>query len=207
MDNLLRAVKSFGMEINADKTKIMTNNPEGFNTNISVDGQVLETVGSFKYLGAIVSDEGSRKEILSRIAQATMVFHKLDSLWRDKSLNLKSKIRLMRTLVISILLHACESWTLTAELERKISVTEMKFYRRILNIRYQDHVTNDEVRNKITAVVGPLETFLSTVKRRKLRWFGHVVRSNGLAKTILQGTVQGGRPRRRHQRMDRVDPP
>ena len=54
MDNLLRAVKSFGMEINADKTKIMTNNPEGFNTNISVDGQVLETVGSFKYLGAIV---------------------------------------------------------------------------------------------------------------------------------------------------------
>ena len=109
MDNLLRAVKSFGMEINADKTKIMTNNPEGFNTNISVDGQVLETVGSFKYLGTIVSDEGSTKEILFCIAQATMVFQKLDSLWRDESLNLKSKIRLMRTLVISILLYACES--------------------------------------------------------------------------------------------------
>ena len=178
----------------------MTNNPEGFNTNISVDGQVLETVGSFKYLGAIVSDEGSRKETLSRIAQAIMVFHKLDSFWRDKSFNLKSKIRLMRTLVISIFLYACESWTLTAELERKIYVTEMKFYRRILNIRYQDHVTNDEVRNKITAVVGPLETLLSTVKRRKLRWFGHVVRSNGLAKTVLQGTVQGGRKRERSRK-------
>lgn len=61
MDSLSRVVKAYGMEINADKTKIMTNNPEGINTDISVDGQVLETVDSFKYLGAIVSDESSRK--------------------------------------------------------------------------------------------------------------------------------------------------
>ena len=73
----------------------------------------------------------------------------------------------------------------------------MNFYGRILNIRYQDHVKNDEFHNEIAAVVVPLETLLSTVKRRKLRWFGHVVRSNGLAKTVFQGTVQGGRPRKR----------
>ena len=125
------------------------------------------------------------------------MFFKLNSLWKDKSLAVKSKIRLMRTLVISILLYACESWTLTAELESKISATEMKFYRRILNIRYQDHITNLEVTEKVTAVVGPLETLLSTVKRRKLMWFGHVVRSAGIAKTVLQGTVPGGRKRGR----------
>ena len=200
MDNLQRVVKAYGMEVNADKTKIMTNNPEGIITDISVDGQVLETVESFKYLGAIVSDEGSRKEILSRIAQATAMFHKLNSLWKDKNLAVKSKIRLMRTLVISILLYACESWTLTAELERKISATEMKFYRRLFNIRYQDHITNLEVAERVTAAVGPMETLLSTVKRRKLMWFGHVVRSDGLAKTVLQGTVRGGRRRGRQRK-------
>ena len=197
---LSKAVKAFSMEINADKTKVMTNNPEGFATNIQIDGQVLEAVKSFKYLGAIVSDEGSKKEVVSRIAQATTMFQKLEKIWKDKNISLKSKIKLMRTLAISVLLYACESWTLTSELEKKISATEMKFYRKILNINYQDHVTNIEVSRRITAAVGPQETLLNTVKRRKLMWFGHVTRSTGLSKIVLQGTVQGGRRRGRQRK-------
>ena len=70
---------------------------------------------------------------------------------------------------------------------------EMRCYRKILRISYKDHVTNEEVRAKIQQAIGPHEDLLTIVKRRKLHWYGHVSRSSGLAKTILQGTVKGGR--------------
>ena len=57
----------------------------------------------------------------------------------------------------------------------------------------KDHVTKEKVRAKIQQAVGPHEDLLTIVKRPKLQWYGHVFRSSGLAKTILQGTVKGGR--------------
>ena len=69
----------------------------------------------------------------------------------------------------------------------------MRYYRRLLNISYKDHVTNEEVHRKIQAAIGEYNELLTLVKKRKLRWFGHVSRSSGLAKTILQGTVKGKR--------------
>ena len=59
------------MEIGAEKTKVTTNNISGINTEIKVNGQKLETVTSFKYLGSVITDEGSKPEILSRTAQTT----------------------------------------------------------------------------------------------------------------------------------------
>ena len=101
------------------KTKLMTNNTSGINTVIKVNGQKLETVTSFKYLGSVITDEGSKSEILSRIAQATAALTRLKPGWIDKSISLSPKIRLMRSLVTSIFLYVCESWTLTAELQRR----------------------------------------------------------------------------------------
>ena len=69
----------------------------------------------------------------------------------------------------------------------------MRCYRKILSISYNDHVTNEEVRAKIQQAIGPHEDLLIVVKRRKLQWYGHVSHSSGLAKTILQGLVKGGR--------------
>ena len=106
---------------------------------------------------------------------------------------MKSKIRLQHALVFSIFLYACETWTLTVELQRKITAVEMRCYRRLLGISYTEHVTNDEVRRRIEEQIGPFVDLLTAVKRRKLRWYGHVTRSNGLSKTVLQGTVQGRR--------------
>ena len=76
----------------------------------------------------------------------------------------------------------------------------MRWYRRLLNISYKDHVTNEEVRRKIQAAIGEYDELLALVKKRKLRWFGHVSRSSGSAKTILQGTVKGKRNRGRQKR-------
>ena len=99
----------------------------------------------------------------------------------------------MRSLVTSIFLYACELWTLTAELQTRIQAMEMRCYCKILHTSYKDHVTNEEVHAKIQQAIGPHKALLTIVKRSKLQWYGHVSRSTGLAKTILQGTVKGGR--------------
>ena len=70
---------------------------------------------------------------------------------------------------------------------------EMRCYRKILCLSYKDHVTNKKVRAKIQQAIGPHADLLPIVKRLKLQWYGYVFRSSGLAKTILQGTVEGGR--------------
>ena len=84
--------------------------------------------------------------------------------------------------------------------QRRIPAMEMRCYRKILPISNKDHVTNEEVRAKIQQVIGPHEDLLTIVKRRKLQWYGHVSRSSGLAKTILQGTVKGGRRQGRQKK-------
>ena len=137
------------MEISAEKTKLMTNNTSGINSEIKVNEQRLETFTSFKYLGSVITDEGSKLEIISRIAQTTAALTTLKPVWNDRSISLSSKIQLMRSLVTSSFLYACESWTLTAELLRRIQAMEMRCYRKILRISYKDHVTNEEVRAKI----------------------------------------------------------
>ena len=71
VEHLDKASTAYNMEISAEKTKLMTNNTSGINAEIKVNGQKLETVTSFKYLGLVITDEGSKPEILSRIAQTT----------------------------------------------------------------------------------------------------------------------------------------
>ena len=107
------------MEISAENTKLMTNSANGIQREIKVKGQKWVAIISFNYLGAIISDDGSKPEILSRSAQPTAVLTKLKPIWRDNNLSLGSKVKLMRFHVIFIFLYACESWTLTAELEKK----------------------------------------------------------------------------------------
>ena len=82
----------------------------------------------------------------------------------------------MRSLVTSVFLYVFESWTLIAELQRRIRAKEMRYYSKILRISHED-----------------LHEDLAIVKRRKMQWHGHVSRSSSLAKTFLQGSVNGGR--------------
>ena len=93
---------------------------------------------------------------------------------------------------------------------KRTQAFEMRCYRRLLNISYKDHVTNEEVHRKIQTDIGEYDELLTLVKKRKLRWFSHVSGSSGLAKTILQGTVKGKKKSRteeevgrQYQRVDR----
>ena len=142
----------------------MTNNINGIHIEIKASGQKLQTVTNFKYMGAIISDAGSKAELLSRIAQWTTTMTRLRPIWNDRNITLRSKVSLTRTLIIYILLYACETWALTIELQRRINAVEMRCYRRRLHISYKDHIKNERVCKKIQAAIGPYEDILTTVK-------------------------------------------
>ena len=200
VNRLEEASTAYGIQIRAEKTQLMTNNTNGISTDITIYNKKLETVRSFKYLGAIVSDEGSKPEVLSRIAHTTAAVTKLQVIWNNKNIAISSKIRLMRSLAMSIFLYACETWTITADIERRIQALEMRCFHRLLGISYRDHITNEEVKARIGNAIGPYADLLTSVKIRKLKWYRHVTRLSGLAKTVLQGTVQGGRRRGRQRK-------
>ena len=105
----------------------------------------------------------------------------------------------MRSLAMSIFLYARETWTTTADTEW-IQALEMRCFRKLLGISYRDHITIEKVKARTGNAIEPYEDLLTSVTRRKLKWRGHVTRSSGLAKTILQGTVQGGRRRGRQRK-------
>ena len=92
VERLDKTSTAFGMQINAEKTKLMTNNTNGFSR---INGEKLDCVNRFKYL--------------ARIAQATAALAKLKTIWNARNIALSSKIKLIRSLVMSIFLYACES--------------------------------------------------------------------------------------------------
>ena len=86
VEHLDKTSTAFSMQINAEKTKLMTNNTNGFSTDIRVNGEKLDCVNSFKYLGAIIADERSKPEILSRNTLATAALAKLKTIWNDRNI-------------------------------------------------------------------------------------------------------------------------
>ena len=97
----------------------MTNN-DTLQRYITIQGKTLKTVDYFKYLGAIICDKGSSREVLSTAAQTMAALARLKYIWEDKNINIQHKIRPMRAMVITIFLYACGTRTLTAELQRRI---------------------------------------------------------------------------------------
>ena len=117
--------------------------------------------------------------------------------------------QLMRSLVTSTFLYACESWTLAAELQRRVQAMKIRCYRKILRISYKDHVTNEEVCAKIHQAVRPQED-LTNIKRHKLQWYGHVPFIGSCKNHLARHSERGKKTRqtgeevgRQNQRMDR----
>ena len=104
VENLDETCTRYKLEISAEKTKLMTNSANSIQREIKVKGQKVGT--SFKYLVVVISDDDPKPEVLSKIAQATAALTKLKPIWRDNNISLGSKVKLMRSLVISIFLYA-----------------------------------------------------------------------------------------------------
>lgn len=121
-----------------------------------------------KYLGSLLD---SGKDITRRKILAQNVYNKLKDVFESKKVSLATKVRLLKSHVQSIFLYNSEIWTVTKKLESEIDVFQRNLLRQILNIKWPKKITNDKL-YKITKQ----KPWSKEVKRRRLNWFGHLMR-------------------------------
>ena len=195
---LVQASGERGLKMNTSKTKVMiiSKGNEGTRTHINVNGEELEQVSRYKYLGSVVTEDGRcLEEIKTRIAIAKTSFNRIKSLVTNRSISIGLRKRFIKSYVWSTLLYGCESWNINKEMERRIEATEMWCYRRMLRISWADRVTNEEVLQR----AGAGRELMRVIRQRQLRFLGHVMRQKQLESVCVTGKVEGrrgrGRPR------------
>lgn len=195
-----------GLRVNSGKTKSMAcgkntgQRPytEECTLDLTVDGEHIEQVSHFTYLGSILSSDGTiDKELTSRIGKASGAFNQLGSIWNNRNIRICTKVRIYKAAVITVLLYGSEAWSTTKMQVKRFEVFHQRCLRRILRIRWFHKVTNVEVLNRANAC--KMETMIGTMR---LRWFGHVARmpSSRTAGFLLDwapnyGKRTRGRPR------------
>ena len=110
---------------------------------------------------------------------------------KDRNVSLKTKMRILKTYVWSVMLYGCESWTVNNEKTNRIVAAEMWFLRRMLRVSWVDRVTNEEVLRR----AGTHRKLLNQVGRRQMAFLGHVYRKDDVERQVLTGRVQGKRDR------------
>lgn len=197
MENTNRVVNQYGMRINIKKTKVMKIGREQRRVHIEIEGKELEQVRHFKYLGSLLAEDGyCETEIRARVAMAKETFKLHNSLF-TASLELQLKKRLMKCFVWSVFLYGSETWTLRKEDRKRIDALEMWLWRKSENIKWSDRVTNEEVLQR----VGEVRRLGETIKLRTKRWIGNILRHDGQLKDVLEGRMNGKRPRGRKRIM------
>ena len=190
------ASKQFGLTVSLRKTQVLFQrapNSVAPQPAISIDDVELKVVDSFKYLGSMISNDGSLdKEIASRISKASKALGRLrNRLLNHHNVTLDTKLKVNRAVVLPSLLHGCETWTVY---RRHLKQLE-KFHQRALrsiHTRWQDRVTNTEVFKRTNCI--SIEAML---QKSCLRWTGHVIRmeDHRIPKHLLFGELEQGHRR------------
>jgi hypothetical protein len=195
--------RRFGLMINAEKTKTMViEKIKETPITINIQGENIEQVEKFVYLGGLINSDGSNeKEIQRRIGRrpTSQAFGKMNRIWRSKELTKKTKIQVYETMIQPILLYGSECWTMRKQDEKRILTAEMSWLRKIAGVSRLQRIRNDDIRQAL----GIQTTLLDKVIQRRLRWFGHVERMpfDRIPHNALHARFEGkrnkGRPRLR----------
>ena len=194
MDGLSASAKKYDMKVNGKKTKTMlVSKNRGGLVKITVDGQLLEQVNKFKYLGVWMMEDGRcDTEVKIRIAMARYAFCKIKELL-TKSMSREVKKKIIKTLVWSVMLYGCETWTMNVDMMKRLDAMEMWCWRRMEKISWRERITNEEVLN----IVSEQKHLVTTIVQRKKNWIGHILRGESLLKETIEGRMEGKRPRGR----------
>ena len=117
--------------------------------SVAVEGQELENVDRFDYLGSTLCEGGDvRREVRSRIGKALAAFNQLKNVWNSTGYTRKTKLQLFNGFVMAVLLYCCESWKGMRDIELRVRSFESNCLRKILNLRWFDHISEEQVRER-----------------------------------------------------------
>ena len=198
VQKLKQASEKKGLLLNPKKTKIVVLDPGRSTDAFHLDGQEIEEVESFEYLGSLINiNSESSVEIKRRLSMARNTTQNMSNIWRSRGVSVELKLRLLRASVFSIAMYGCESWAPTKSDFKRIDAFELWCYRRLLRVSWKEKKTNSWVLERI----GSGLILNSKIRERKLRYFGHIKRKNYcIEKQIIQGKVRGKRSRGRPKR-------
>lgn len=206
VDKFAEASRLFGLTISLGKTEVLYQ-PTPLSTDsqpsISIEGTELKTVEDFKYLGSIISCDGSLdKEINARICKASQALGRLKArVLKQHNIQMSTKLKVYKTVVLTSLLYGCETWTLYRKHIKLLERFHMRSLRSILCIRWQDRITNLEVLDRAEST-----SIEAMILKAQLRWTGHVIRMEPhriprqlFYGELCEGKRKRGRPYKRYK--------
>ena len=195
VDRMSKACDNFQLTISTKKTEVVHQPAPGkpySEPTITVNGQKLQVVDKFTYLGSTLSTAVHiDDEVTVRTAKACVAFGRLrTNVWERNGIRLDTKLKVYKTAVLPTLLYACETWTVYQRHAKKLNHFNLSCLRKILKIRWQDKIPDTEVLKK-----AKMQSVHALLKLAQLRWTGHVTRmpDERLPKKVLYGELQEGK--------------
>ena len=179
-----------GLKLNIQKTKIMASGPI---TSWQIDGETVETVADFIFLGSKITADGDcSHEIKKCLLLGREVITNLDSILKSRDITLPTKVCLVKAMVFPVIIYGCESWTVKKAEHRRIDSFELWCWRRLLRVPWTARKSNQSILKEIS----PRISLEGMMLKLKFQDFGHLMpRVDLLEKTLMLGGIRGRRRR------------
>ena len=180
--------KKMGLKLNIQKTKTMASGPI---TSWQIDGETVETVSDFIFLGSKITADGDcSHEIKRRLLLGRKVMTNLDSILKSRDITLPTKVHLVKAMVFPVVMYRCESWTVKKAEHRRIDAFELWCWRRLLRVLWPSRRSNQSILKEIS----PGCSLEGLMLKLKLQYFDHLMGTvDSLEKTLMLGRIGGRR--------------
>ena len=170
-------------------------------TSWQIDGETVETVTEFIFLGSkITADSDCSHEIKRRMLLGRKVMTNLDSILKSRDISFPTKVCLVKAVVFPVVVYGCESWTIKKAEQQRIDAFELWCWGRLLRVPWTARRSNQSFLKEIS----PAYSLEGMMLKLKVRYFGHLMqRTDSLEKTLMLGKIEGRR--RGWQRMRWLD--
>ena len=192
LKSLLMKVKEesekVGLKLNIQKTKVMASGPI---TSWQIDGETVETVSDFIFLGSKITTDGDCSHEIKRcLLLGRKVMTNLDSIFKSRDISLPTKVHVVKAMVSPVVMYGCESWTVKKAECQRIDAFELWCWRRLLRVPWTARRSNQSFLQEIS----PGCSLERLMLKLKLQYFGHLMlRVDSLEKTLILGGIGGRR--------------
>ena len=171
-------------------------------TSWEIDGETVETVSDFTFLGSKITADGDCSHKIKRcLLLGRKVMTNLDSIFKSRDITLSTKVQLLKAMVFPVVMYGCESWTIKKAECRRIDAFELWCWRRLLGVPQTARRSNQSILKEIS----PGCSLEGLMLKLKLQYFGHLMqRVDSFEKTLMLGKIEG-KGRRGRQRMRWLD--
>ena len=158
-----------GLKFNTQKTKIKASSHI---TSWQIDGETMETVTDFIFLGSEITEDGDcSHEVKRHLLLGRKAIANLGSILKSRGITLPTKVHLIKATVFPVVMHGCESWTIKKVEHQRIDVFELGCWRKLLRVPWTARRSNQSILKEIS----PEYSLEALMLKLRLQYFGHLM--------------------------------